>query len=129
MTTNNFSIEVSRALREIGVEGETEQEYGVSNFISLEPVKFFTKGKTDCELTFFPAYNFVSIILLMPKIGEKMGWAREIDDETGNEMIADPSEVYAQELWKDHSHQLLDAFLDGDYEGAEKYLLSIIKKV
>lgn len=125
--TNHFSIEVSKALRAIGVEGETENywydEHQIvlsNNQLSTIPLRLVTKSHRDSvspQDEFFPAYTLHDILRLMPKIGEKMGWIP-------------PESEYDEgvQAYEEHSHHLLDAFLEKDYAGAEQFLMSIITK-
>lgn len=110
--TNTFSIAVSKALKKIGVEEWTGERFSTLDDCGME---------TEPML---PKYTLHDILRLMPKIGGKMGWDEgKLEDESfgwsGNPALW---------MWQHQSHRLLDAFLEGDYEKAEQYLMSIITK-
>lgn len=140
---NTFSIEVSKALKAIGVEGDLKKSDNWREGClwwsepASEDAKQFTKtfissgtgwGDKGDYIT-FPAYTLVDVIRLMPKIGEVMEWGKEKDfyhyEEDEHESIL--GGVFWSKV-EYHSHEILDEFLRADYPAAETYLLSLIEK-
>lgn len=128
MSMNHFSIKVSQALRDIGVESDTTYHWGKSAYDG----EYVCTNKAERKLRkinefhdepgagdvydLIPAYTLADILRLMPQIGEKMGWGTSIHElQNGTGLRA-------------NCRHLLDAFLEGDYEGAEVYLLSLLTK-
>lgn len=126
--SNTFSIEVSKALRAIGVEGETDfwfvkDQEGTNYFlyhkgevsiwegerqpISIHGMTMVLGGRILDKL---PAYTLHDIFRKLEDIAEKVhgynkvGWA---------------------DFWTMHMSKL---FRNGDYPKAEQYLMSIITK-
>jgi hypothetical protein len=105
-TMNTFSIAISKMLRQIGVEEETEQ------FI---PAQVINGKYIGVEYL----YRLDDVIRLMPKIGEKMGWKN-----TGNRRDG----VCGEPTVHDYSSAIYDAFMLGDYPESEKVLLDLLKE-
>lgn len=123
--TNHFSQKVSLALRAIGVEGETEKQWGKSaysgQYLCTSKEERIVRSQHEYAdepgamdiYDLIPAYTLHDILRLMPKIGEK---------------IYKPWQIQEREI--DNAAKLLCfEFMEGDYPAAEKYLMSLLMRV
>lgn len=147
--TNHFTIAVSKRLREMGVEGETEFYWKYTNGtlekysgISIETELLSGKQpifKTLGTWQTIPAYTFYDVIRLMPKIGETLElgdvgatysyvWEETMSIEPdAEEKCVFESHKENRQPHEVYSHALLDAFLEGDYPPCEKKLLELLE--
>lgn len=111
MKQNVFSIKVSERLRELSVEGETEMYWKHLTQSPDGPIDRWVLADDAPKYetpNFLPAYQLHDILRLMPAIGEKMGWT--LMQKVSSRM------------------EICTAFFNDDYEGAEQYLLGILKQ-
>lgn len=60
------SLELSKKLKELGVEQESEFFWAESNFVSLTPVKLLSKHTSDHERSFYAAFTVAELGLKLP---------------------------------------------------------------
>lgn len=61
--------------------------------------------------------------LFWQSLGKAMDWKRGIDEETGEEIIVDPCDHYAQEVWLDNWHRFIDDLAEG--KDAESFFANL----
>lgn len=65
------------------------------------------------------------ILRLMPEIGLVLKWGAEEEQHVNPK---NPSWKYSRFMWQIYSNNLVDAFMEEDYAGAEQYIMSLIEK-
>jgi len=118
MKTTN--LEASKAIASLGIEVESEKwwwydgiGWNIGSTVSMvieEELETFEK---------YPAPNFQELILILPEIGEKLGWKELYNEEGWYEEIVDVT-----------SHKLLNLLIanKGDMEEISQYIINLIKK-
>ena len=75
--------------------------------------QFTRPFQNGITIQIFEDYYFLLDREIWKAVAKNKNWKRPTDPETGEEMLADPSEVFDQELWKDKWHDFIDGLAEG----------------
>jgi hypothetical protein len=144
MNNQTISKELAEKLHQMGIEGESEKWW--EWYISTENLKTTDiphklvylpnrrKPETLTNAQHYPAYNLQELLLLMPKIGEVLGWKQNYFFANINAVGEGEEYWFGSDCkndepeWKAISHQLLDLYIETkDFTKIDEYLLDLLK--